>query len=59
MEAEALKSDDVPFTVTSGKVIKHLDYHEKLNVILVGTDDELLVLDPTLGEVLYRTRNGK
>jgi hypothetical protein len=53
--AEELKSTDVPLQVNLNKRISRLEYHEKLNVLFAGSDDELFVLDPTLGEVLYRT----
>jgi len=57
MEAEVLGSDDPPFQVTSNK-ISHVEYHEKLNIIIVATENEILILDPTLGDVLHRSNIG-
>lgn len=52
--------DGQPLLICPDKAISRITYHEKLNVILVGTrDGYLYIVDPTVGEPVYATRIGK
>lgn len=58
-ESKELKSDESPFVVETGKVVRKILFQDRLNVIFVGTDDrEIFVIDPTLGDVIYHTTYG-
>lgn len=58
-EGEVLRLDGQPIDVCPDKVVSRVAYHDKLNVILVGTSDGwLFVVDPTLGEAVYSTKLG-
>ncbi|ODM97923.1 Baculoviral IAP repeat-containing protein 6 [Orchesella cincta] len=58
-EGEVLRLDGQPIEICSNRVINRVAYHDKLNVILVGTaDGNLFVVDPTLGEPVYSTKIG-
>ncbi|CAL8111027.1 unnamed protein product [Orchesella dallaii] len=58
-EEEVLRLDGQPIEICPNQVIRRVSYHEKLNVILVGTaEGNLFVVDPTLGEPVYSTKLG-
>lgn len=57
---DSLKTEDSPFNICPGNQITRIEFNEKLNIILAGSRrGDLFVVDPILGEVLYRSHVGE
>lgn len=58
-EVNLKPEDKPPFSICPGKAIVRIEFNEKLNVLIVASNvGDLFVVDPTLGEVLYKTHIG-